>query len=57
VRRNGVSPNITTMNRLKQYSVECMYESTTRQRAYRRAFDRERQREDKADRRPWEDDD
>jgi len=45
------------MNRLKQYSVECMYESTTRQRAYRRAFDRERQREDKADLRPWGDDD
>ncbi|HUQ80647.1 MAG TPA: hypothetical protein VM076_05910, partial [Gemmatimonadaceae bacterium] len=37
--------------------VECIYESTARQRAYRRAFDRDRQLEEKADRRPWEEED
>ena len=43
--------------RLHADVVECVYESTSRQRAIRRAFDRERRREEKADRRPWEDDD
>lgn len=43
--------------RLLTSVIECLYESTTQQRAARRAFDRERRREEKADRRPWEDDD
>jgi hypothetical protein len=43
--------------RLLTSVVECVYESTTKQREIRRAFDRERRREEKADRRPWEEDD
>lgn len=43
--------------RIRTSVVECIYESTTRQRAFRRAFDRDRRLEDKADRRPWEEDD
>ena len=43
--------------RLQTNIVECVYESTTKQREIRRAFDRERRREEKADRRPWEEDD
>lgn len=42
--------------RLRVRSIECVFESTAEQRALRRAFDRERQREEKADRRPWEED-
>ena len=42
--------------RIRTTDVECIYESTTRQRAFRRAFDRDRRLEEKADRRPWEDD-
>jgi len=42
---------------LHAHDVECIYESTAKQRELRRAFDRERRREEKADRRPWEDDD
>ena len=42
--------------RLRARSVECVFESTAEQRAFRRAFDRERTREEKADRRPWEED-
>jgi hypothetical protein len=41
--------------RVRTDLVECVFESTTAQRAYRRAFDRERRLEEKADRRPWED--
>ena len=41
--------------RLRTSVIECVYESTTAQRASRRAFDRERRLEEKADRRPWED--
>jgi hypothetical protein len=37
--------------------VECIYESTAKQREVRRAFDRNRRLEEKADRRPWEEDD
>jgi hypothetical protein len=37
--------------------VECVFECTARQRATRRAFDRDRHREERADRRPWEEDD
>ena len=43
--------------RLQTNVVECIYESTAKQREVRRAFDRDRRREEKADRRPWEDDD
>ena len=43
--------------RIRASLVECVFESTTKQRAYRRAFDRERRLEEKADRRPWEEDD
>jgi hypothetical protein len=43
--------------RLQTNVVECIYESTAKQREVRRAFDRDRRREEeKADRRPWEDD-
>ena len=42
--------------RVRTDLVECVFESTTAQRAYRRAFDRARRLEDKADRRPWEED-
>ena len=38
-------------------SIVCIFESTTSQRAYKRAFERERRREERADRRPWEEDD
>ena len=38
-------------------SIVCIFESTTSQRAYKRAFERERRREEKADSRPWEEDD
>jgi hypothetical protein len=41
--------------RLRTNTVECVSESTASQREYRRAFDRERRREEKEDRRPWED--
>jgi hypothetical protein len=41
--------------RLRTKSIESMYECTAKQRAYRRAFERDRRLEDKADRRPWED--
>jgi hypothetical protein len=41
--------------RLRAKSIESMYECTAKQRAYRRAFDRDRGLEEKADRRPWED--
>ena len=43
--------------RIRTNTIECVLESTTAQRAYRRAFYRERRREEKADRRAWEDDD
>ena len=43
--------------RLRTDVVECVFECTARQRATRRAFDRDRCREEKADRRPWEEDD
>ena len=43
--------------RIRTETVECVYESTARQRAYRRAFDRDRRLEEKADRRPWEEED
>jgi hypothetical protein len=42
--------------RLRTDVVECVFESTAEQRASRRAFDRERRLEEKADRRPWEED-
>ena len=42
--------------RLRTGVVECVFESTAKQRAVRRAFDRERRLEEKADRRPWEED-
>ena len=41
--------------RVRTELIESVFESTTAQRAYRRAFDRERRLEDKTDRRPWED--
>ena len=41
--------------RVRTELIESVFESTTAQRAYRRAFDRERRLEEKADRRPWED--
>jgi hypothetical protein len=41
--------------RLRTAVIESLYESTTKQRAYRRAFDRDRKLEEIADRRPWED--
>ena len=41
--------------RVRTELVESVIESTTAQRAVRRAFDRERNLEDKADRSPWED--
>ena len=41
--------------RLRTKSLESMYECTAKQRAYRRAFERDRRLEEKADRRPWED--
>ena len=41
--------------RVRTDLVESVFESTSAQRAYRRAFDRERRLEEKADRRPWED--
>ena len=41
--------------RLRTNVIECVWESTASQREYRRAFDRERRREEKEDRRPWED--
>ena len=43
--------------RLRSDVVECVFECTAAQRAVRRAFDRERRREDRADRRPWDEDD
>jgi hypothetical protein len=43
--------------RLRTDVVECVYECTAAQRAVRRAFERDRRREEKADRRPWEEDD
>ena len=43
--------------RLRTDVVECVFECTARQRATRRAFDRDRCREEKADRRPWDEDD
>src|SRR5436190_21977388 len=42
--------------RLKTELVECVFECTARQRATRRAFDRDRYREEKADRHPWDED-
>ena len=41
--------------RLRSELIESLYECTTEQRASQRAFERDRRREDKADRRPWED--
>jgi hypothetical protein len=41
--------------RLRTDMIECVFECTASQRAYRRAFDRERLREEKEDKRPWED--
>ena len=41
--------------RVRTDLVEAVFESTTEQRATRRAFDRDRRLEEKADRRPWED--
>ena len=41
--------------RLRTEVIESLYECTVKQRAYRRAFDRDRRLEKKADRRPWED--
>jgi hypothetical protein len=43
--------------RLRTDVVECVYECTAAQRAVRRAFERERRREETADRRPWDEDD
>lgn len=42
--------------RLRTNVVECVFECTAAQRAMRRAFERDRRREDVADRRSWEDD-
>jgi len=42
--------------RIRTGTVECLYESTSQQRAYRRAFDRERALEEKAGR-PWDEGD
>lgn len=41
--------------RLRTRSIESLYECTAQQRAHRRAFERDRRLEEKADRRPWED--
>ena len=41
--------------RLRAEVIESVYECTATQRAYGRAFDRDRRLEEKADRRPWED--
>ena len=41
--------------RLRSDVIESLYECTAKQRAYGRAFDRDRYLEEKADRRPWED--
>ena len=38
-------------------SIVCLFESTTSQRAYKRAFERERRQEERADSRSWEEDD
>lgn len=43
--------------RLRTDVVECVYECTAAQRAVRRAFERERRHEEKADSRPWDEDD
>lgn len=43
--------------RVTTSSIECVFECTAKQRAYRRAFERDRRLEEKADRRPWEEDD
>ena len=43
--------------RLRTDVEECVCECTTRQRAIRRAFERDRRREEKADMRPWDEDD
>ena len=43
--------------RLKTDVVECVYECTAAQRAVRRAFERDRRREETADRRSWDEDD
>jgi len=43
--------------RLRTDVVECVYECTAQQRAVRRAFDRDRRREEAADHRPWEEND
>ena len=41
--------------RLRSEVIESIYECTVKQRAYRRAFERDRRLEEKTDRRPWED--
>jgi hypothetical protein len=43
--------------RLRTTTIDGLFESTGEQRARERAFRRARRREDKADRRPWEEDD
>lgn len=42
--------------RVRTNEVRVFVESTTEQRAYDRQLDRARRKEEKADRRPWEDD-
>ena len=43
--------------RLRADVVECVYECTARQRSIRRAFERDRRREETADSRLWDEDD
>ena len=43
--------------RLRADVVECVYECTARQRAIRRAFERDRRREETTDGRSWDEDD
>jgi hypothetical protein len=42
--------------RIRTCLIHCVFESTTTQRAYEREFHRARKLEEKADRRPWEED-
>ena len=55
--RRIVSQDLTGgSRRLRTKTIECFFESTAEQRTFRRAFDRERPREETTDRRPWEED-
>ena len=42
--------------RIRARLIHCVFESTVAQRAYDREFERARKLEEKADRRPWEED-